>query len=135
MRVEQFSGDMRVIASGTVIAYDPSDELRVVLHFDDDIEDFEIRWRFVECEDSFKSTLDGPLYVDGGIIFTCTNFFIKKREVGNYHPIYIGSIEDKEYYIWFFVSGIGDVTRKLEYCLYEVEKAAEQDKAQTSKVL
>ena len=80
MKVEHFSGDKRVIASGVLIAYDPDDELRVVLHFDDETDDYEIRWVFEEREDSFKPALKGPQYVDGGVVFTCTNFYIKNRE-------------------------------------------------------
>ena len=121
MTVEQFTGEKKVIASGMLLSYEVQDEMRLVIHLDEEGVDLDLRWKF--GGDVFQPKID--IYRNGhSFVFTCSGFYIDEPEKGMYYPVSVYSDENKEYILRFIIYGVGDVTRKLEYSLYEVRKDA-----------
>lgn len=126
MKEEMFSGKFPVVAAGLLMACNMTDELRFLTYLEKEEKYLDLRWRFVYRKDIQGARIDLSQEGDATII-VCTNFYLDVH-MGSTNPLLVYKGKANDYYLRFFVSGLGNVSRKVECSVYEIATEKNNEK-------
>lgn len=114
MKVRAKIDDLKVICSETAILETANNILNIEIDAENGFK-FQVNFIFTDEENNEEQNLSSKVE-NGNIIIQCTNF---KNPLGTglKFPMEIATVSKKKVFLTFWVYGIGDSSKKVEYML------------------